>query len=215
MCGVGELSRGARCLLDGLSRTAGVTTATLSTGIPAIDRRPECVEPSAGVGRGTPRRSSIRPELLQASPQLAVTRHFPPAQGSDTMLIASRPPVCVRHAQAGRFSSTCFIRQARRVRAYSLRQSDHRAALGRKDEDQMAHSLAEIEADALGLPAEDRARLALQLLASLEETAESPEEIEKLWIAEAEQRFQELRDGAVQGIPAQQVFAELRTRLSP
>jgi putative addiction module component (TIGR02574 family) len=79
----------------------------------------------------------------------------------------------------------------------------------------MAHSLAEIEADALGLPAEDRARLALQLLASLEETAESPEEIEKLWIAEAEQRFQELRDGAVQGIPAQQVFAELRTRLSP
>ena len=78
----------------------------------------------------------------------------------------------------------------------------------------MAHSLAEIEGDALGLPAEDRARLALRLLASLEETAESPEEIEKLWIAEAERRFRDLRDGVVQGIPAQKVFAELRTRLS-
>jgi len=78
----------------------------------------------------------------------------------------------------------------------------------------MAHSPGEIEADALGLPPEDRARLALRLLASLEETVESPEEIEKLWIAEAERRFRDLRDGVVQGIPAQQVFAELRTRLS-
>jgi hypothetical protein len=66
----------------------------------------------------------------------------------------------------------------------------------------MAHSLPEIENDALRLSAEDRARLALRLLSSLEETVESPEEIEKLWIAEAERRFQELRDGTVQGIPA-------------
>jgi hypothetical protein len=76
----------------------------------------------------------------------------------------------------------------------------------------MADSIAEIEDDALGLPAEDRARLALRLLASLEETVESPEEIEKLWIIEAEQRFRELRDGVVRGIPARQVFAELRAK---
>jgi putative addiction module component (TIGR02574 family) len=76
----------------------------------------------------------------------------------------------------------------------------------------MAHSLPEIEKDALRLPAEDRARLALRLLSSLEKTTESPEEIEKLWIAEAERRFQELRDGVVQGIPAKEVFAELRTK---
>lgn len=76
----------------------------------------------------------------------------------------------------------------------------------------MAHSLPEIEKDALQLPAEDRARLAVRLLSSLEGTTESPEEIEKLWIAEAERRFQELRDGVVQGIPAQEVFAELRAK---
>jgi len=78
----------------------------------------------------------------------------------------------------------------------------------------MAHSLSEIEKDALRLPAEDRARLAVRLLSSLEGTTESPEQIEKLWIAEAERRFRELRDGVVQGIPAREVFAELRTKRS-
>jgi putative addiction module component (TIGR02574 family) len=78
----------------------------------------------------------------------------------------------------------------------------------------MAHSLPEIEKDALRLSAEDRARLAVRLLSSLEGAAESPEEVEKLWIAEAERRFQELRDGVVQGIPAQEVFAEFRNRRS-
>jgi putative addiction module component (TIGR02574 family) len=78
----------------------------------------------------------------------------------------------------------------------------------------MAHSLAEIENNALRLPPEDRARLAVRLLASLEETAESAEEIERLWIVEAERRFQELRGGVVQGIPARQVFAELRAKRS-
>ena len=78
----------------------------------------------------------------------------------------------------------------------------------------MAHSLPEIEKDALRLSAEDRARLAVRLLSSLDGAAEAPEEIEKLWIAEAERRFQELRDGVVQGITAQKVFAELRHKRS-
>lgn len=78
----------------------------------------------------------------------------------------------------------------------------------------MGRSLAEIEDNALQLSEEDRARLALRLLASLEEEAESPEEIEKLWLAEAERRFQELRDGVVRGIPAREVFARLRAKLS-
>ena len=78
----------------------------------------------------------------------------------------------------------------------------------------MAHSLPEIEKDALLLSAEDRARLAVRLLSSLEKTTESPEEIEKLWVAEAERRFLELRDGVVQGIPAREVFAELRAKRS-
>ena len=78
----------------------------------------------------------------------------------------------------------------------------------------MAHSLPEIEQDALRLSAEDRARLAVRLLSSLESATESPEEIEKLWIDEAERRFQELRNGVVPGIPAQEVFAELRNKKS-
>ena len=78
----------------------------------------------------------------------------------------------------------------------------------------MAHSSPDIEKDALRLPAEDRARLAVRLLSSLETTTESPEEIEKLWIAEAERRFQDMRDGVVQGIPAREVFAELRAKRS-
>jgi hypothetical protein len=78
----------------------------------------------------------------------------------------------------------------------------------------MAHSLPEIEKDALRLSAEDRARLAVRLLSSLESAAESPEEIEKLWIAEAERRFQQLREVVVQRLPAREVFAELRTKRS-
>jgi len=78
----------------------------------------------------------------------------------------------------------------------------------------MALSLPELEKDALQLTAEDRARLAVRLLDSLEETTESPEKIEKLWLATAERRFQELRDGIVEGIPAKKVFAELRSKHS-
>ena len=76
----------------------------------------------------------------------------------------------------------------------------------------MPQSLPEIEKNALQLSVEDRARLAARLLSSLEEATESSEEIEKLWIAEAERRFQELRDGVVQGIPVQEVFTELRNK---
>jgi putative addiction module component (TIGR02574 family) len=78
----------------------------------------------------------------------------------------------------------------------------------------MAHSLPEIEKDALRLSPKDRARLAVRLLSSLEGTAESPDDLEKLWVKEAERRFQELRDGIVQGIPAGEVFAELRNKRS-
>jgi putative addiction module component (TIGR02574 family) len=78
----------------------------------------------------------------------------------------------------------------------------------------MAHSLAEIEDEVLGLPVEERARLALRLLTSLDEATESPEEIEKLWLKEAERRFRELRDGTVKGIPAREVFAHARKKLA-
>ena len=52
----------------------------------------------------------------------------------------------------------------------------------------MAKSLSQLERDALQLPAEDRARLAVSLLCSLEDANEDPEEVEKLWVAEAVRR---------------------------
>jgi putative addiction module component (TIGR02574 family) len=62
-----------------------------------------------------------------------------------------------------------------------------------------------IEAEALRLPREERARLAEALISSLDEESE----IEKAWSAEIKRRLQDLRSGAVQSIPADEVFAEL------
>ena len=84
----------------------------------------------------------------------------------------------------------------------------------REEKNDMANSLAEISDQVLRLSPRDRARLALHLLSSLEESTESAEEIEKLWITEADRRFQELRSGAIQGIPAHEVFDELRAKHS-
>ena len=78
----------------------------------------------------------------------------------------------------------------------------------------MARTLAKVEDEALQLSEKERARLAVRLLASLEEDAESPEEVEKLWLAEAQQRFEELRTGVVRGVSAREVFAQLRAKLS-
>ncbi len=96
----------------------------------------------------------------------------------------------------------------------SQRELKTHAILIGNEEDDMAHSLPDIEKDALRLSPRDRARLAVRLLSSLEGSVESPEEIEKLWMAEAERRFQKLRDGVVQGVPADEVFAEFRNKRS-
>jgi putative addiction module component (TIGR02574 family) len=76
----------------------------------------------------------------------------------------------------------------------------------------MEQTLVNIERTALALSPRERAQLAVTLLASLEETAESPEVIEAMWVEEADRRFRELRDGITEGIPAEEVFAELRSR---
>jgi len=40
--------------------------------------------------------------------------------------------------------------------------------------------------------------------------ANQPEAVEEAWLALAQNRFEELRSGKVLGIPAEEVFAELR-----
>ena len=63
----------------------------------------------------------------------------------------------------------------------------------------------QLENEAQSLPREERARLAEALIASLDEEAE----MERAWLAEAERRAAELDSGAVESIPAEDVFSEL------
>jgi len=68
-----------------------------------------------------------------------------------------------------------------------------------------------IESEALALPADDRARIALHLLESIDSRPPSdPKKVEKAWIAEANQRYQAYLRGDEQAIDADQVFDELR-----
>ena len=62
---------------------------------------------------------------------------------------------------------------------------------------------ADVFEHALRLKIEDRAALAQQLLASLEEVSE--EEAENLWAEEAHRRLQEYRAGRARAVPAQEV----------
>ena len=75
----------------------------------------------------------------------------------------------------------------------------------------MAQSMSELERDALQLPAEDRSRLAVSLLCSLEETGEDPAEVEKLWIAEAKRTIGEIQADSTKAIPAEDVMSRLKS----
>ena len=65
----------------------------------------------------------------------------------------------------------------------------------------------------LVLPAEDRALIAAELEASLEEETASPGELEKEWAAEIEKRSRDVEEGRATPIAATDVHRELRERL--
>jgi putative addiction module component (TIGR02574 family) len=76
--------------------------------------------------------------------------------------------------------------------------------------------LEQLEAEALRLSARDRAQLAHRLIASLEgeERGEgNAAEMERAWEEETRRRLDEYRSGAVQAVPASEVFARARARL--
>lgn len=75
----------------------------------------------------------------------------------------------------------------------------------------MTDPVRSLEAEALKLAEKDRAELARVLLLSLDEPAD--EDTESAWAEEAERRYEELKAGAVQGIPSAAVFEQARTRL--
>jgi putative addiction module component (TIGR02574 family) len=73
-------------------------------------------------------------------------------------------------------------------------------------------TLDDLRTEALKLTPEARAALAHSLVLSLDDL--SPEEIERLWLDEAERRDREMDEGGVAGISGDEVFARIRTRRS-
>ena len=68
-----------------------------------------------------------------------------------------------------------------------------------------------IEKEVLDLPIEDRARLAEKLLSSLDDLSE--QEIEKLWLVEAQRRASEIDNGTVQLVSAEEVQRRIQAIL--
>ena len=75
----------------------------------------------------------------------------------------------------------------------------------------MALPAKDIESEALSLPVEDRTRLILHLLESIESRPKrDPREVERAWLSEANRRHQAYLQGEEESLPAEQVFSELR-----
>jgi putative addiction module component (TIGR02574 family) len=68
---------------------------------------------------------------------------------------------------------------------------------------------------ALQLPSEEQEKIARALyenLADEEDEDEDPAEVEAAWAEEIQRRVEEIRNGTVETIPADEVFAEMRAR---
>lgn len=74
----------------------------------------------------------------------------------------------------------------------------------------VSRNLDDIAAEALELPLTARAELASRLLDSLDDLSE--EESDQLWAEEAERRYAEYKAGNIKAVPAEEVFARLRSR---
>ena len=74
----------------------------------------------------------------------------------------------------------------------------------------MTKLVEELSQKARTLSAEDRARLAEDLLDSLEDGSESASEVEAAWEREIRQRVEEVESGTAKLIPAEDVYAETR-----
>jgi putative addiction module component (TIGR02574 family) len=73
-------------------------------------------------------------------------------------------------------------------------------------------SIEELEAEIKKLNLKDRTALAKWIVESLDELSES--EIEALWAEEAERRLDELEQGMVTEIPAEEVLRRARAAIS-
>jgi len=75
----------------------------------------------------------------------------------------------------------------------------------------MARKVEEIEREIRSLSDGDRMRLLRDLVADLDGNPDP--EVEKAWLEEAQRRLQELQQGVVEAVPAEEVFKSARDRL--
>ncbi|MGH8659872.1 MAG: addiction module protein [Gammaproteobacteria bacterium] len=75
----------------------------------------------------------------------------------------------------------------------------------------MALSVHEIEKEIHALSTEDKTTLLRALIADLDD--EVDENIEQLWLEEAQRRYRELEEGLVKAVPAEEVFRRARAKL--
>ena len=71
----------------------------------------------------------------------------------------------------------------------------------------------DVRALALELPLPERAELARDLLASLDEPFDDPAKVEAAWLAEVERRLKEVDDGKATLVEWDEVRAEVLSRL--
>jgi putative addiction module component (TIGR02574 family) len=77
----------------------------------------------------------------------------------------------------------------------------------------MKATLEQVTSEALTLSPDERCRLTRALIQSLEgEPEEDPAIVEDSWQAEISRRVEEIKSGKVPGIPAEEVFAQLRAK---
>ena len=76
----------------------------------------------------------------------------------------------------------------------------------------MAMNVEQLEAEVMRLSLEARARLAEKLILSLD--APTEEENLRLWVAEAERRLRDLREGKAKEVPAEEVLRRARSAIS-
>lgn len=75
----------------------------------------------------------------------------------------------------------------------------------------MARAVSEIYDEIQSLGDSEKERLLRKLIAELDGPADP--DVEKMWLAEAQRRYQELVDGKVKGVPGDRVFERVRARL--
>ncbi|MEI8372577.1 MAG: addiction module protein [Planctomycetota bacterium] len=76
----------------------------------------------------------------------------------------------------------------------------------------MTEIAEKLKAELSQLAEKDRAELAYYLIRSLDLEDEDEDNIQSAWEAELEQRWQDMETGTITGVPAEDVFAEMRKK---